>query len=47
MGSIGLRELVVIGGIGAMCALPLIAGAIALVVMLAKSGKRIETKSNR
>lgn len=37
--SIGLRELFVIG---VLCAIPLAAGAITLVMMLARRGKRRE-----
>jgi hypothetical protein len=40
MDSIGFSELLIIAGVGALCILPLIAGAIALVVMLARRGKK-------
>jgi hypothetical protein len=45
--SIGVSELLIIGGVGAICALPLVAGAIALVVMLVKRGKKSEADSDR
>ena len=46
MESMGILELLVIGGVGAICAVPLVAGAIALVVVLARRGKKREADSD-
>jgi len=43
MESIGISELLIIGGVGAICALTLAAGVIGLVVILARRGKKPET----